>query len=175
MRVVSLMNEWRSVHPSAILNYIPHRAERRALALFLCGDFPLARIDANCEKRNCLHCVQLASPIHALDSEEHMISDCPRFTKQRGKSINALDDEDRVALSSQPSERKFRFLLTSSNPKLWRRFAWMLARILALRRKAWEQYNQAHRQEACQRQKLRNRAPRKTKIVNSKKPVPAEI
>jgi len=181
LRVVYLMNEWGSLHPSAILNYVPHRVERRALALFLCGDFPLARIDANwfCrgsllgnEKRNCLHCANLDAPKHVLDSEEHMPFGSPRFATLRCRRLSSRAREKGIAFSSEDSAGSFRAVFTSRSPKLWRRFAWLLARIYSVRRRSWDNYNKARQQAACQRQMIRNRAPRTAKVPHGKKTTP---
>ena len=155
-----------------ILDQVPHRAQRRALVLFLCGEFPLARIDANwfcsgplqpSEKRNCLHCALLSPPVNVQDSDEHMIFECPRFQKQRKQFIAGLDEKSQGILSTGSLETKFIHILTNRNPKIWRRSAWMLERVYAIRIKGWEQYEKTRLQAAAQRRRIRNRAPRQSK------------
>ena len=154
------------------VDQVPHRVQRRALVLFLCSEFPLARIDAKwfgrgplqtSEKRNCLHCAFLSPPVNVQDSEEHMIFECPRFQKQRKQFIAGLDEKSHGILSTGSLETKFKHILTNRNPKIWRRFAWMLERVYAIRIKGWEQYKQTRLQAAAQRQRIRNRAPGQSK------------
>ena len=139
------------------------------MALFLCGEFPLARIDANwfcraplpdAEKRNCRHCATLSPPTKVMDTEEHMLSQCPRFLKHREEILNALEEESKAALIAGTPIASLKYILTCKKPQVWRRFAWMLANIYAIRRKGWTQYQQTRLDRARTRQRIRNRAPR---------------
>ena len=68
--------------------------------------------------------------------------ECPRFEPQRKKFLRGLGEDARALIHTGNPEANLRYILTSRDPSVWRRFAWMLARIYAKRHQGWVQYIQ---------------------------------
>ena len=117
------------------------------------------------ESKLCLHCASMSPPVKTMDNEEHMIFECPRFNAQRKKFLESVTTEERLRLAHGTPTIKLQQILTSRDPTTWRLFAWMLSRIFAIRRRGWETYQREKLLTTQDRQKKRNRAPRRAAAV----------
>lgn len=122
-------NNWECVHPTVILAVIPHRAQRRAFTLLFCGEFPMARIDANWFCRGPPSIIRekklltLHPPHPAPRCNGHrrayVILFCTLVLSRRDKFLEGFG-EDAILHTGSP-ESNFRYILTSHDPSVWRR------------------------------------------------------
>ena len=95
----------------------------------------------------------------------HLDQLLPRFDAQRKKFLESVTTEERLRLAHGTPTIKLQQILTSRDPTTWRLFAWMLSRIFAIRRRGWETYQREKLLTTQDRQKKRNRAPRRAAAV----------